>query len=223
MAAGRKTSNNSPTARILKAARDVFAEEGFAGARVDVIARKAGVNKAALYYHIGDKKALYAEVIHDVIGSAARRLEKGIEDATTPEEKIRTYIRTLALTFDENPQLPRIMMRELASGGQNLPGIFFDDLLALFGTLSAIMEEGAEKGVFDRTLPFIVHFMVIGATIVCKSVVPVVQASGQAPEELEAMGGDVSGRAAREIENLIVKAIRNTKGGGGLPAERRGT
>ena len=208
MAAASKTSNGSPTARILKAARDVFAEEGFAGARVDVIARKAGVNKAALYYHIGDKKALYAEVIHDVIGSAARRLQRGMGDASSPEEKIRTYIRTLARTFDENPQMPRLMMRELASGGQNLPGVFFDDLLALFGTLSAIMEEGAESGAFDRTLPFIVHFMAIGATIVCKSVVPVVQASGQASAELKAMGGEVSGRAAREIENLIVKAIR---------------
>ena len=68
--------------------------------------------------------------------------------------------------------------------------------------------KGAESGVFDRTLPFIVHFMAVGATIVCKSVVPVVQASGQASEELKALGGDVSGRAAREIENLIVKAIR---------------
>ncbi len=60
--------------RIISAAKDVFAEKGFAGARVDEIAQRADVNKAALYYHIGDKKALYAEVIHRVIGAAAERL-----------------------------------------------------------------------------------------------------------------------------------------------------
>ena len=43
--------------RILAAAKEVFAEVGFAGARVDEIARRADVNKASLYYHIGDKKA----------------------------------------------------------------------------------------------------------------------------------------------------------------------
>jgi AcrR family transcriptional regulator len=78
-----------------------------------------------MYYHIGDKKALYGAVIHRVVGSAARRLAAGIEAAGSPEEKIRVYIATLAAVFDENPQMPRIMMREMASGGRNLPGVFF--------------------------------------------------------------------------------------------------
>ncbi|HOI05624.1 MAG TPA: TetR/AcrR family transcriptional regulator [Deltaproteobacteria bacterium] len=205
----RRGNGSSTVDRILKAARDVFAEEGFAGARVDVIARKAGVNKAALYYHIGDKKALYAQVIHAVIGAAALRLAQGIEGAATPEDKLRTYLRTLSQTFDENPQMPRIMMRELASGGQNLPGVFFDDLLALFKTLSAIIEEGRAGGVFEETLPFMVHFMAIGATVVYKVMLPVLQAGGQIPEELrKGMGSEVSGLAAREIEKLILKAVR---------------
>lgn len=208
MADKREHANNGTVARILEAARDVFAEEGFAGARVDVIARKAGVNKAALYYHIGDKKALYAEVIHTVIGSAALRLAKGIEGEPTPEDKIRTYLKTLAQTFDENPQMPRIMMRELASGGQNLPGVFFKDLFALFGVLSAILEEGRGQGAFEETLPFMVHFMAIGATVIYKTVIPLVMASGEAPDELKGMGNDVSGLAARETEKLILKAIR---------------
>jgi TetR/AcrR family transcriptional regulator len=208
MSGNRKNANGGTAARILAAARDVFAEEGFAGARVDVIARKAGVNKAALYYHIGDKKDLYAEVIHDVIGQAARRLDQGMDEADTPEDKMRTYIRTLARTFDENPQMPRIMMRELASGGQNLPGVFFQDLFALFRTLTAILEEGRERGVFEQTLPFIVHFMAIGATVTSKAVIPIIQATGQAPEALKGVGSDVSGLAAAEIEKLILKAIR---------------
>jgi TetR/AcrR family transcriptional regulator len=208
MAGGRGSEKGGTVARILEAARDVFAEAGFDGARVDVIARKAGVNKAALYYHIGDKKALYAEVIHGVIGTAAARLAQGMGDADTPEDKVRTYISTLARAFDENPQMPRIMMMELAAGGRNLPGIFFKDLLALFGSLSAILKEGEGCGVFEETLPFVVHFMAIGAAICCKTVIPIIAATGQAAEEFKGMGGDVMGKAVPEIEKLVLKAIR---------------
>jgi AcrR family transcriptional regulator len=50
--------------QILDAAMEVFAEAGYEGARVDEIARRAGINKAMVYYRIGDKKTLYQEVIH---------------------------------------------------------------------------------------------------------------------------------------------------------------
>lgn len=195
-------------ARILNAAKEVFAEEGFAGARVDEIAERAGVNKAALYYHIGDKKALYAEVIHDVIGTAARRLSVGIEAAKTPEEKVRTYIRTLVTTVDENPQMPRLMMRELASGGHSLPDVFYEDLFSIFGTLSGIIEEGKTQGVFVETLPLVVHFMAIGATVIYKTILPVLLSSKRIPKELKSHRKDLSGMVSREVEKLILKAMK---------------
>ena len=194
--------------RILDAAKDVFAEKGFAGARVDEIARRAGVNKAALYYHIGDKKALYADAFHNVIGTAAQRLIEGIKGAKSPEEKIKTYLKTLANTFDENPQVPRMLMREMASGGQNLPEIFFQDLFSIFRTLSGIIEEGKSKGVFIDSPPLLVHFMAIGATVIYKTIAPILLAAQQVPEELKDLNKNVSGKIAEEIEKLILNAIR---------------
>lgn len=207
MALRREIKKGKTAARILEAAKDVFAENGFAGARVDEIARRAGVNKAALYYHIGDKDALYAEAIHNVIGAAAQTLAEGIVHSTTPEEKIKTYLRTLTKAFDDNPQMPRMMMREMASGGQNLPDVFFQDLFSLFRVLSSIVEEGKEKGVFIDTHPLMVHFMTIGTAVIYKTVVPLLLASEQVPDELRSLGADVSGAAAKEIEKMILRAI----------------
>ena len=48
--------------RILAAALKEFAEKGPAGARVDEIARLAGVNKRMLYHYFGSKDDLYREV-----------------------------------------------------------------------------------------------------------------------------------------------------------------
>src|SRR5256885_8728906 len=49
--------------RILQAAFKEFAGKGFAGARVDGIARRAGINKRMLYHYFGDKEALFREVL----------------------------------------------------------------------------------------------------------------------------------------------------------------
>ncbi len=52
--------------RILKAARKVFAEKGYDGARVDEIAREAGINKAMLYYYFNSKENILREVIMNI-------------------------------------------------------------------------------------------------------------------------------------------------------------
>lgn len=195
--------------RILEASRHVFAEKGFSGARVDEIAKRAGVNKATLYYHVGDKRALYAEALHNTIGTAAQRIMEGLRESKSPEDMMKKYLKILADTFDENPQVPRMMMRELASGGQNLPDIFFQDLFSILKTLSSIIEEGKSKGVFSDTLPLLVHFMAIGATVIYKIIAPILKTAKQLPEGLKELSENVSGEIAGEIEKLILKAIKN--------------
>lgn len=49
--------------RILQAAFEEFAAKGFAGARVDSIARRAEINKRMLYHYFGDKQTLFREVL----------------------------------------------------------------------------------------------------------------------------------------------------------------
>jgi TetR/AcrR family transcriptional regulator len=49
--------------RILSAALKEFAAHGFAGARVDAIARRAAINKRMLYHYFGDKEALFKAVL----------------------------------------------------------------------------------------------------------------------------------------------------------------
>ena len=60
--------------RILSSAAEIFSEVGFAGARVDEIAARAQVNKAAIYYHIGDKEALYHAVLRYIVRITADRI-----------------------------------------------------------------------------------------------------------------------------------------------------
>ena len=67
MARHRKTSRprdaSATREGLLDAATLVFAEQGFAGARVDEIAARAGVNKALIYAYYGDKTGIYRAVL----------------------------------------------------------------------------------------------------------------------------------------------------------------
>ena len=83
-----KEKQKDTVERILETAARVFAESGFAGARMDAIADRAGVNKATIYYHIGDKKTLYARVLHEHFASAGDRFDRVLESASDPEEKL---------------------------------------------------------------------------------------------------------------------------------------
>ena len=49
--------------RILAAALAEFSSKGFAGARVDAIARRAKGNKRMLYHYFGDKEGLFRAVL----------------------------------------------------------------------------------------------------------------------------------------------------------------
>src|ERR1700748_148369 len=50
---------------ILATAERIFAQTGLAGARTDLIAQAAGVNKAMLYYYFKSKEGLYEAVVED--------------------------------------------------------------------------------------------------------------------------------------------------------------
>jgi AcrR family transcriptional regulator len=79
----RKNSARNPQQsqqRILDAALAEFAAKGFAGARVDVIARQARINKRMLYHYFGDKEGLFRKVLRRKISERAAWL------ASAPEE-----------------------------------------------------------------------------------------------------------------------------------------
>ena len=62
------TSSRDPVRtreRILRAARREFVAKGFAGARVDVIARAAAVNKRMLYHYFDNKEGLYRATLYE--------------------------------------------------------------------------------------------------------------------------------------------------------------
>ena len=57
------TASATTRVRLLEAAGEIFASEGFDGATVRSICARADANVAAVHYHFGDKESLYREVV----------------------------------------------------------------------------------------------------------------------------------------------------------------
>jgi AcrR family transcriptional regulator len=196
------------TKRILNAAANVFSEVGFAGARVDEIAKRAGINKAMIYYRIGDKKALYDEVLHDIFADTAKRIAHNIKETQAPEEKLKTFIHNIARTVDQHHHLAPIMMRELASGTRNFPEVAGQDLARIVSILTAILKEGEKKGVFIKTNPFLIHMMIVGTIIFYKMSAPIRTKQTIFPESLRKLDKHVAGDMDKEIEKLLSKVLK---------------
>jgi AcrR family transcriptional regulator len=101
--------------RILAAAADEFSERGFAGARVEAIARRAGLNKQLISHHFGGKQALYEAVLK------ARRTQAGGGMAEAPG----SLPEALAWFYEKvrrDPSWLRLLLWEALDAADDVPG-----------------------------------------------------------------------------------------------------
>ncbi|MDD4952688.1 MAG: TetR/AcrR family transcriptional regulator [Desulfovibrionaceae bacterium] len=152
-------------ARILEAAGEVFSRGGFGGARMEAIARLAGVNKAAIYYHLGDKARLYELVLVSRFRNVAETLERTLDQSPDPAARLDSYVRALAALFSRDLTLPSIMIQELAGRGRTLPGPVLSEMTRILRcTARALGVEGPAASARDLRA-VLAHLVIVGSLV----------------------------------------------------------
>lgn len=109
--------------RLLEAAGEVFAENGYRAATIRDICKRAGANIAAVNYHFGDKGRLYAEVLTYAHRCSLEKYPPSLglaESAAAPiaaEERLAAFVRSFMLRIlDEGRPAwhGKLMLREMA-------------------------------------------------------------------------------------------------------------
>jgi TetR/AcrR family transcriptional regulator len=159
--------------RILAAAADEFAGRGYAGARVDRIARRARVNKAMLYYHFGSKLGLYRALLRSAFAELAARLEAIAATADPPPEKLGTVIRAMAAFVETHAFFPAIMLREVAEGGVHMDAASLEALASVPRVFAAILTQGMRDGVFRPMHPLAAYFTTVAPILMYVASTPV--------------------------------------------------
>jgi TetR/AcrR family transcriptional regulator len=151
--------------RILAAAALEFAARGFAGARVDRIARRARVNKAMIYYHFKSKRALYCALLREMFTLAGNRLQQIASSDRPSPEKIDDTIALFADMIQQHAAFPAVMLREVAEGGAHLDAETLTALTRVPRLVAAIVQEGVSAGVFRAVNPIFAHFTLLAPVL----------------------------------------------------------
>ncbi|MFZ1339622.1 MAG: TetR/AcrR family transcriptional regulator [Paracoccaceae bacterium] len=101
--AGKRTDIRRANERvILQAAERVFAEAGFGGATMQMIADMAGLPKANLHYYFATKEELYRRVVEDIF-QIWLRAAGSFDDAPDPATAIGAYIEAKMRISRQHP------------------------------------------------------------------------------------------------------------------------
>lgn len=131
-ASRRREQKQHRQEEILAAAFDVFAAHGFEAARIDDVARQAGIAKGTIYLYFPDKEHLFRAMVQSLVqkrfdavaGSFAGTAEQLLRELLArmygqivSNEKVRAIVRLLIAESGRFPQLSEIYHREIIAPG----------------------------------------------------------------------------------------------------------
>jgi len=115
-----EAARSASRARILAAARALFAERGFFACKVADIARRAGMSPGNVYWHFDSKEAILRAILADGF-EAVETMTADVAAAYGPARRKLDLLveRTLAL-YDGNAEFAVILGGLMGHGGQEL-------------------------------------------------------------------------------------------------------
>jgi len=193
--------------KLLTAARREFADRGLAGARVDDIAARAGVNKQLVYHYFGDKDALYLAVLEWVYEEIREQERKLNLEGLPPEQAIRKLV---ASSFDHlaaHPDFIALLNDENRGGARHVRHSRKLEAMhsPLVSMVSKILNQGVRAGTFRRGInPVHLYISIAGLSYFFFSNTPTLSAI---------FGKDLSSPAAkrarrRHVVDLVLQALR---------------
>ena len=110
--------------RILDAAHTVFLRRGTAGARMQEIAREAGVNSALLHYYFRNKERLGEAVFQRAATQLLPNVIRILASDAELEDKVAQVVEVELTRLSETPYLPGYIISELTHHPQRVPQLF---------------------------------------------------------------------------------------------------
>lgn len=125
--------------RLLDAGLRLFADHGFRGASVRDLCNLARANPGAVSYHFGGKRQLYRAVLrHAAATLAGPAHDDGADSATIDPHRV---VAMLLARLEEHRGLARLLLRDLADGGEMSVEALVPPVRAAFGSLATSLGE----------------------------------------------------------------------------------
>jgi AcrR family transcriptional regulator len=183
--------------QILRAAIAVFARSGYHTSRVADVAKEAGVAYGLVYHYFGSKEDLLESIFRRTWARMLEAVEAVEAEDTTAREQLAGVARIVLGTFETDPDLIRVLIREVARSPQL--GREVDEIAHAFAALERIVVRGQERQELRRDVdPRLAAWVVYGAL---EEIL-----TGWVFERLPATAADVE-RAERTVVSILTDGL----------------
>lgn len=153
--------------QLLDAALDSFFKQGFAAARMEDIARRAGVSKGTLYLYFASKEDIFLAIIDSVARPRLESLEQIVDQSTGLLETL-PQIMQLATHYVEHSPMPRIA-KILIGEGNHFPTLLQEYrsriIDRLLGALTRLIDQAGQRGEIVGVDPALTARLVVAPII----------------------------------------------------------
>ncbi len=141
---------------ILDAAAGVFAAKGYAGTRMEDIARAAGVTKGTIYLYFESKEAVLKALVRESIGTTIDQVASHVRafEGSTPD-LLRFVLTAMGqfIVMSDRVALPKIVVAE-AGNFPELARFYRAEIIDKgLGMMSEVIARGIERGEFRAVVP----------------------------------------------------------------------
>ena len=193
---------------ICQAALAVFAEKGFAAAKLDEIARRAGVSKGTLYLYFADKEELFRAVVRDNVSPNIDSVRDAILAADLPFAQLAPmFLARLSAVAGSMP-LGAVIKMVIGESGNfpELARVWHDQVVGkALAVLVALIEKAQAKGEVRPGDPRLHAFSLMGPMLMGLIYREVLQPAGAAKLDIEVLARQ---HAETVLAGLLVEKAR---------------
>lgn len=143
-------------AELLDAALAEFFEKGFAAARLEDIAARAGVSKGTVYLYFDSKEEMFEALVQAIPKANVEQMRAIAMDATVPPEDLLRRMLTFVGGFLRDERMAKFPRLIISDGGRfpKLAETYKREVISRgIGILSAVIERGIKEGAFRAVDP----------------------------------------------------------------------
>jgi AcrR family transcriptional regulator len=141
--------------QILDAAFEEFSTQGYRSARLEDVAKRAGIAKGTIYLYFRNKRLLFRAVLRDLITQVFQDFEQFVQKSVGSSEDLIRELLSRQYSEVVSNEKARSMFRLLISESRNFPQLseiyYRDIILPGVSAIRLILEKGASSSEFRRT------------------------------------------------------------------------
>lgn len=168
--------------KILDAAREIFHQKGFNGARMQEIADLAGINKALLHYYFKNKESLFEKIFNETFAQIASKLTEIFLSEMTLMSKIEIFVNFYLNFISRHSYIVQFVINALYEKPEQLREIILKQNLSPELLLDQIKKQLKDEMGLDID-PLHIYVNILGLVIFPVVAKPLIQSIFAIPDE----------------------------------------